>query len=169
METLDTGVIRVYPIPKQVREKWSLLLKFLFNKLVNHTFGRFKSSFVRCLSFSQKSDLSRNSDQKSITLSWNKDEKCITLSRNFQLKVTPYWQAHPRVVIVLSRPPGPMLKPCTTMVRDYFIVICFCRDKNFLDEFCQTQKNWEETIMCNSTFVTVEFLTFHYLILCNNM
>ena len=30
----------------------------------------------------------------------------MTLSRNFQPKVTPCWQAHPRVVIVLSRPPS---------------------------------------------------------------
>ena len=46
------------------------------------------------------------------------------------------------------------------VVSHYFIVICFSRDQNVLDEISSIPKNWEETVMCNSTFVTVEFLSY---------
>ena len=63
------------------------------------------------MNFLQQSDLSQNKDAKSITPSWNKDAKGIAPSWNFKPKMTPCWQAHRRVVIVLSSPPpGTSLK-----------------------------------------------------------
>ena len=56
-------------------------------------------------------------------------------------------------------------KPCTTNISHDFKGICFCKDENALDEISSNTTKlggnfFQFEIMCNSRFVTVEFLSY---------